>query len=450
LLFAIHPVNTEAVDVISFRKDLLAFLFFMSSFVLYLRLDVYHRAKRNLAYIFSILLFLCAVFSKEMAITLPLLLLAYDYYFVAKGEMTFIFSRIKSRYLGYFFAAAFYLWVWRFLMWNKEVLVGYPGGSFLSNALTMATVFAGYCKWMVFGWGVHATLADASLFSYSATPKVIMSFALLGLLWYACVKFFRISKILSFSILWFFIALLPVCNILPIRNIMAARYLYVPLAGFCLFFAGLLLYAVDAKVLDPAPATFRRIIWCLVAGLLVFYASVTILRNRVWKNGATFWSEMAKIYPHRALPHYELGNYFSEGGAGDQAIEEYKESIRMDPGFIDAYINLSDEYHRMHKTQEAVLELEKARKLSPDVPIVYVDLGALCLEKELFSEAVQNFEHALKLDPKYMPAYEGLGVAYARMGNFKEARKIWEKGLTINSRSQRIKDNLATLKGFGH
>ena len=80
LFFALHPANTEAVNVISFREDLLAFLFYVSALIFYIKSRGEEAGRRRIYfYLSSLLSFGLALFSKEMSVTFPVILLGYDY-----------------------------------------------------------------------------------------------------------------------------------------------------------------------------------------------------------------------------------------------------------------------------------------------------------------------------------------------------------------------------------
>ena len=147
LFFALHPVNIEAVNCIAFREDLLAFLFFILSLILFVRFSSCESRKKIYFYVASLISYSLALFSKEMAITLPLVLILYDYYFVYKNDIKKIIADFKARYLAYIAVSLVYLWVLFFGMANKlREFPQYPGGSFYVNILTMSKVIAIYIK----------------------------------------------------------------------------------------------------------------------------------------------------------------------------------------------------------------------------------------------------------------------------------------------------------------
>lgn len=405
LLFALHPVNSEAVNAIAFREDLLAFLFCLLSFFLYLKSSGRERGRE--LYFFSLAAFFLALFSKEIAVTLPLLIILYDYYF--SGWYREVLARFKRFYLGYFAVLCFYLWVRFFLIANtSEPALGYLGGSFYTNFLTISRVAATYIKWMIFPEGISAIpsgqpyLVSASLFD----PAVLFSLALIIACFAVIIKTYKSSREVSFFALWFFLALLPVSNIVPIPNHIASRYLYLPSAGFCILLAVLL---------NKLPAT-RIFSAGLAVIFLVSYSSITFISNFTWRNNIVLYSKMAKEFPENALVHLDLGDAFKRRGLPERAVSEYKTAISLNPALGEAYNNL----------------------------------GATLGDAGRYKEAIECFTQGLEIAPDYLKLYDNLAVTYTRIKKWGEARRAWEKTLQIDPQYKAAIESLRKLKEWGY
>lgn len=237
LIFAVHPAQAETVLTVSFREDLLAGFFILSSFLFHLRAQTNTRQRPMC--LLSALCYALALFAKEMAITLPFLLMLYEYCFVFHRDEKAWQKNAIRRYYGLGVVTIFYLWIWGFLIPRlTETPVSYPGNSFYLNILTMLKVFALYAAWFLMPVNIHPTFRDESFFARTfGDPAVLISVTVIAAcLWlaYACRRKY---PMVTFAMMWFFTALLPAANIIPIENIMAARYLYVPIFGFCLICA---------------------------------------------------------------------------------------------------------------------------------------------------------------------------------------------------------------------
>ena len=413
LLFALHPINTEAVNAVSFREDLLSFLFFIFSLILYIKLDKYSGRRKALIYVLSLLSFLIALFSKEMAVTLPFIIILYDWFFASNDGTKDFFMRLKSRYLGFFSILLFYIWIRFFVMNNLTAPpVKYPGGDFYINILTMFKVFAIYIKGFFWPFDIHYVLSgDPSLISYPLLDsKAIVSIGLIIFCFAVAIKTYRNSRKISFSIFWFFITLLPVANIWPLTNYMAVRYLYTPAAGLC--------FLVPAAILNLNSAKFnlQKIGRNILIAIFVLYSFVTIKINNVWKDNISLWSEMVKKYPDSPMSHLSLGFALLKKGSIDSAVTSTKNALKIKPDYAEA-----------HRT-----------------------LGKCYLLRGEFKEATRELNESLKLEPASADAHNDLGAIFAIIGNMDEAKKKWTKASEINPRDSVVKGNLKEIERLGY
>ncbi len=407
LLFALHPVNSEAVNVIAFREDLLTGLFYLLSFFLYLKSSRQEPGKGFWFYIFSLVSFFLALFSKETAVTLLLLVVLYDCYFL--GGRREIIARFHKRYAGYLAVLLFYVWVrFTWIVNVNEPDLGYLGGNFYTNFLTMVRVVATYIGWLVFPVGISPIpssqpyLVSSSLFA----PAVLFSFVLLTAFFAMIARIYKVSKEASFFMLWFFLALLPVSNIIPIANHIASRYLYLSAAGFCLLTAILI-----GRITFP-----KFVSGSLAAALVASYAGMTFLGNFAWQNDLVLYSDMAERFPGNALVRLDLGDAYKRYGLLQKAVSEYEAAIFLDPGLVEAYAHM----------------------------------GATLGDMGDDDEAVNYFLKGLQVAPDSLELYDNLAVAYARNKDWTDARKTWERILEIDPHYKTAIENLQKLKELGY
>jgi protein O-mannosyl-transferase len=409
LLFALHPVNTEAVNAVFFREDLLAFLFFVSALIFYILAGRQGGIRKIYAYSASLGLFFVALFSKEMAATLPFILLLYDHYFIDRPKQRNLSTVFKFRHLGYFAILVIYLWLWGVVFKNPNPLPKYPGGSLYTNFLTMSTVVAGYIKLLVMPVPVHFMVTQPQTTVWHFTPAVLASTVLIAACLFAAIKTYRSAKEISFSIAWFFITLLPVSNIFPIRYIVGLRYLYIPIAGFCLFLPLLLLRLRGLK--------------SAIAVILLFYFVLTISANRAWQDNVSLWSQVVKWYPNNHFARYGLGEVLLKNGDTDKAMEEFRASLKLNPGNIQARNLLAGYYADKGRLEAAIAEYKKALEFDPKCLEAYNNLAALYAQTGRIKEAIALWEAAVKLDPQFLTAHFNLAVFYYQAGQYDLAIK---------------------------
>ena len=235
LFFAVHPIHAERVTNMTAGFDIYGILFMMLAFLFYIMFS-----KNNLKkyFIFSIVFYLLALFSSEEAITLIPLLILYELSFNNNINFCNIPSLLK-KYTPYILITILYL-IARFSVLQKigreEI---YFNESFLGTALTTVKIFAQYIWLLFFPIGL-VTERYVKFESSPLSPGFLIPLAFLFLLIFFFAKSYKKSKIIFFSIGWFFITLLPFSNLFPQVTIMAERYLYLPSYGFCLFLAFLI------------------------------------------------------------------------------------------------------------------------------------------------------------------------------------------------------------------
>lgn len=418
LLFAIHPVNTEVVNVISFREDLWAFLFLISAFIFYIKRSLAGAKKDGWCLILSTALFLLALFSKETALVFPGIIILYDYFFVFKQKWRELFVSALSRYLGYGLAVIFYLAVWISLKGPGGVFSGeypYPGGSLYTNLLTMSKVIATYIFWLILPINIHAILPENNpAFTLYSIFKPEAFFSLILIIFLLTIAFFigKRRKEISFFIFWFFIFLLPTSNIIPISCVIASRYLYIPMVGFCVGLAVTLFKIYNLKSQFFSARLLKKFARNTAIIILTFYFIFTAIGNLAWKNNIVVWQELVESSPENPQAHINLGSQFSRIKLFDLAINEYQIALRLNPNLPQAYNHWG------------------------------MALGA----QARYSEAANCFKKAIQIDKKYVCAYNNLAVNYVYINKLSEARIIWMKILEFDPEYKEAKRNLEKLK----
>ncbi len=228
LIFAVHPIHTEAVTWVSGRTDSLSFTFFTSSFIYYIK---YLREQKVYFLVLLLLFYVLALLSKEMAITLPVVLILFD---IAENKGLSV-KLIKERFSVYFIlfaASVLYLSLRWFILKDipqRETYFYFYGKDAFTSLLTMLQTLPLYFRLLIVPIGLLYHYNGYLPYVNSITaPDVIIALVFIIVMAAITAYFFRKSPLISFSILLFFAALLPVMNIVPTMNFMAERFLYIP------------------------------------------------------------------------------------------------------------------------------------------------------------------------------------------------------------------------------
>ena len=506
ILFSIHPIFSEAVNAVSYREDLLSATFLLTAFLLFLKSN--RSAGRRdfiICYAFSLCAYLFALLSKEMAITLPFLILAYDlilqkgislnthntlgwHYLNQKPPLFPPFSRDRgsvidypslippfargdtggckkpfqekkylqgntimwliTRYAGYLVVSAFYLYLRFSLFHNPGESSEFPGNSIFANGIMMTKALGYYFKLLFIPVPLNADYVVP--FTYSpADAAFIVSVIVVMLVVVLSIKLCRLSRIWTFSILWFFITLLPVMNIIPIINIMAERYLYIPGIGFTLLLGSIFTQKTFANkcLLNVSGEILNRRVFyiALITIICLLFAWGTMSRNRIWFNEFTFSTETIRRSPGSFRVYNDLGYFYYHSGLTDAAIQAFRDSIRVKYDQPKAHCNLGAAYSLKGLDNEAIEELKIATRLRNEYPEAHNNLGILYKRKGMLDNAVGEYIEALKTNPYYADAHCNLGSAFIDQGRLDEALSELEKAVKIRRNFALAHYNIAVV-----
>lgn len=453
LLFAIHPVKIEAVALASNREELLCGLFFFASLLSYLKRT---ETGKTASWCF----FALAIFCKEMAASLPIVVAAYEFYF-SRDEKSFIKSIKKSVAP----AAPFVVITCAFLFLKFTLLsnpVGnalLPGGSPTSALMIMSSVFMKYCALLLYPVSMCA--------DYVASPSGFMPVA--GLLFFILLAavLWKYGKTAGFTFAFFLAALLPVSNIYPFGETMAERYLYIPSFALSLGLAKLF-DSWDARIFKIIPAIF----------IIFFLGYKTDQRLNAWQSESSYWEDAVacapdsseawtnlgniqlrnddpalalamydkaincssfvpedkyfynkglalyqlgriddakssfivsvNLAPHPALPYYQLSKIAAQEGFPFRGLKYLESAINSDPDNHLSYYILSQYYLNTFKTvnspDNAVSAISKAIDLAPGNPLYHAALANALIAKGDLNAAEKAVGDALRIQPGFTPA----------------------------------------------
>ncbi|MBT8365110.1 MAG: tetratricopeptide repeat protein [Deltaproteobacteria bacterium] len=448
LLFACHPALTETVDCITFNEDLLAAFFLLLALILYIK--AVDKGPAGAAHLLSLFFFFCGLLSKEMAISLPAIILLYDLTFREAAAQTLsvkhILTTVKNRwayYVGYAGIGLLYL-VLRFLIFIP------PGdgikphfGSLFERLLYLPNHIFGFVKLAIAPYDLNVEYVYSypqSFFEFSQLAGFVV-IAGLGIISLLC---FRPYKEIFFGIWWFLIALFPVYNLFVIFNPFAERYLYIPVIGFCLVVPAILSIAFSIVLNNKKAVNTATSL--VVIFILCAYAPITVARNRDWKDGLTLWSKTVKQSPDSGVARGSLGRAYQEQGLLDKALAEYKSAAKIMPNHFKAYYNLGVVYDQQGHFDQAVANYKKSISISPEFANAHYNLANLYQKYGLTDDAIYHYRAVIELSPEDFEARNNLGVALAMQGKLNEAILEWEKVLEIDPTNKSARDNVRRAK----
>jgi tetratricopeptide (TPR) repeat protein len=239
--------------------------------------------------------------------------------------------------------------------------------------------------------------------------------------------------IITFGIFWFLITLSVESSIIPIKDALFEHRLYLPIFGFALLVAYLIC------CLLPVKRFWRGIIAAVV---IVGLGCAAYVRNEVYRDRVTLWSDVVSKSPENYRAHFNLGNALRDQGRMDDAIHSYAKALTIKPNFAVAHDNLGVVLMENGKIEDAIAHFVKALETRPRDAMVHCNLGTALMRKGKLEDAIRHLSKALQKKPTLVEARNNLGIAYAQQGNLKEAIQHFSEALRAEPENHEIHKNL--------
>ena len=441
LFFALHPVQTAAVAYISGRKDLLAALFMMLALVFYQsfreRAGKIYRAGAAAAGCFFL-----ALFSKEVAIVFPVLLLLVEalreQYRTSResgGPVSLIragSAAIRSAPVlyGIFALLAVVGLFYALFVAKASRMEGYWGGSLEANLGTGCKLFVHYLKMVLVPYPM---LADylGGVFPVSTgllEPATIAAGLLMVGYGVVAVWLFRKLPLVSVGMLWFAVSIAPVLQFIPFHELAADHFLYVPMIGGALALSGVLV-----RLTGRRQQTVAMTVLMITA---VVYGAMVIDRNSDWKDKQTIWEATLRMAPDSYRANANLGQVYFNSGRYEEGIRLTRRSAELAPDRALPYSNLGAMYYTMAQRArqsgdtaraeqlqfEAQGYFKKALELETDNPFTYSNLGNTYKEQALLLDAKGRTDEAAEARLQAADLYKrALAIPDRRL----DVQRIW-------------------------
>lgn len=428
IVWAVHPLQTNAVTYIVQRMTSMAAFFYLASLLFYVigRLQSRLKAPRYAFWAVSLICALLALASKENSAMLPLIILAYEFYFLSDWEKR-VYSRKSIAVLGMSLLSIFaVIWIYIGRSALLSILDGYARREFslVERLLTQTRIIFHYLSLMFLPLPSRLNLDYDYEISHSLLSPPLTLVATLGILCLVglTVYLFRRHRLLSFGLFWFLANLLIESSVIPLELVFEHR-LYLP--------SSMLILAV-VVLSNGLWGRRQKVLPLLWATVIVFLCLFTWQRNMVWANEISLWLDVVTKSPGKARGFNQLGIAYSKEKDFDKAIVAYKNAIRNNPYSYSAYLNMGRTYLMNGFVDAAIKAYQKAIKLKPSDPKVYFKLASIYLDQGQIDQAIRLFQEVIKLEPSSFEVYFNLGSAYLAKGLTDESIKAFQKTIAIN------------------
>lgn len=448
LIYALHPIHTEAVANIKGRDEIMSMA--GSMLALYFTLKYVDNAKLKNIFFASLWLFI-ALLSKENAITFLAVIPLAVYFFRDKDIITsskyglymlipaVLFLAIRGNILGNDFGGTpMELMNNPYLKWVNNSYVPFTGGERLA---TIFYTLGKYIQLLIFPHPLThdyypryipiKNFADAGVI---ISVLVYTGSAILGMM------SMRKRSLPGFAVLYFLITLSIVSNLVfPIGTNMSERFMFMPSLGFALLLGWILVEVVYKKA-------GKNIFTIVMSILLLLYGVKTITRNLVWESDFRLFTTDVKTSVNSAKVLNAAGgaltteafNETDEKRKGEmlrEAIGYLTKALEVHPTYKNAYLIMGNAHYYLQEYDQAIRAYDNALRLDPDfndaaanLSIALRDAGRRAGEVENnLEKAMQFLSRSLSLNSNDAETLRLLGVAYGIQGNHTEAVKYFEK-----------------------
>ncbi|MHB8995278.1 MAG: tetratricopeptide repeat protein [Armatimonadota bacterium] len=438
LLFAIHPLQVEAVAWASELKDLLSGMFGLLAVLLH----VLSRRRGSVGlYVGATVAFVLAILSKPNLVALPLLVWVVDWLVERPPSPSYggqASPALKGReqrrptpspslkgreqrtvalwLLPWLVIAGTHVLLTRHVqppapdlvmpLWQRLFVAGDSLAFYLGKLFLPVGLTADYGRMpslvVESWWGYVTWLAPAALLAVAIITRKRSRWALPGLLWFS-------------------LALLPVLGLLPFDfqqySTVADHYAYLAMFGPALALAGLALHLKGFHGRLPLILLF------------VLLAAQSGLQTISWNNNQIFWQHTMTVNPKSFLAHNNLGAVYTQLGKLPQAAEQFELALQIKPDDADTLVNLGMLQARLGQTGRAKELLEKGLRQRPGDPKALLTLGMIALQEKQYDTAISRFQTLLEIQPEDAAARYQLAVALLAQGRKAEARAQLEEVL---------------------
>ncbi len=469
-LFLLHPIQTSTVNYITQRMAIMAAMFSFVGLIFYIK-GVTNRGKKfMLFYSLSALSFVLAIFSKENATMVLLMLPVFDLFFLS----SFRWSEFRKRFItlsvlliSMALIVTFRLGATGFIEKIIAVLsnpnrpmegYGWSGMGInwtpIEYLLTELRVVSRYIFLVLIPVPSFMTFDYSNAYPLSKSllnpVTTLVSFFFLASLLFLSLRYRKKIPFISFGILWYLVTISLESFIALGLDPYFEHRNYLPSYGLFLALATLLSY-VDKPWIKISK---EKIILFAVVSLFV----LTFVRNGVWREGRLLWEEAVEKAPNNVRARVNLGVAYVDNGLIDKALEQYQTVLKMQPDNPEAHLNLGEVFFRKGLVDEAIEEYQKALNSAQQVRAlhktdtliertnsdIYYNLGTAFQKKGLTDKAIEQYQTALKIRPDFAEAYVNLGIIYGELGSMDKAMEHFRAAVQLDPDFAKAHYNLGT------
>jgi protein O-mannosyl-transferase len=430
LMFGIHPLRVESVAWITERKDVMFGMFYVGALIAYIK---YLNTKKALFIVICGLLFVLSLFSKIQAVSLPLSMIAIDWYRGRKLNLSWAVEKTVF-FLG-------------------SLAVGLIGVIILAKGETIDTTqtfgimdrvalgFTSYCLYIV------KAIIPYETCTFYPYPKEVTPLYYIGLIAAAAivvgaVLLRKVAKEVTFGIAFFSVNIVFLLQIVGAGSaFFADRFTYIAYIG--LFFSMAML---AQRAVEKNKAVMLPLLTAIGVVMLAGFGALTVRYIPKWKDSNTIWTDVMRKYPKKVVLSYvNRGQYLRRRGQYlrnqkqvalaqadlDTAFADFNMAIQLQPKYHLSYLNRGNIYFDRGENDKALADYSKVleilgpidlkKRIDPAAAGALSNRGAIYSRKGMVKEALADLDLALKINPKDQNTWNNRAVTHFDMGDYPKA-----------------------------
>lgn len=465
-IFVSHPLATQSVTYIVQRMASLSTLFYLFSFLYYLkgRLDNGVGNRRHLSFFASVVSAILAFFTKENTYTLFLTFIMAEFFLLREGSVV----NIKNvRWLIISAVGISILSMYLFSNYSLSVFQPIPPDNAndfhtitpLNYLFTQFFVVLKYFQLFVLPIGQNVDY-DISISNSFLDTRTFLCFVTLSAVIGLAVYLYKNQRLISFSLFWIFITLSIESTIIPISDVIFEHRTYLPSFGFSLAFCSIF-FSID----DYFKKSYASNILIFT---VILFSLLSINRNTVWKNDYTLWNDVVFKSPRKVRPYNYRGTALFQEGKWKEAIIDFSKAISIQPEFSILYFNRGAAYKMGKEWNLALADFKKMLEFEPahveaclsmveiygttkdwgmieqvtsswlktnkPEPRILYKHGVASYYLNDIKRALVDFQEVINLDPNFEDSYNMLAGVYGSQRDWDAALNYYNKLIQLNPR----------------
>jgi len=417
VLWAINPIQTQAITYIVQRMASMAGMFYIMSMYFYLKgRTSANRLSRIAHYFFCFVAAILAFGSKENAAMLPISIFIFDLFLIGgltkenikKNSLTFLILILIPFALALVLKSP--------SIFSAKIFSGYEGRGFtlFERLLTEPRIILYYITLLLYPMPDRLCITHDIPISHSLInppTTIIAIFTILAILGVAIIRSKR-YPLISYCIIFFFLNHIIESTIFPLELIFEHRN-YIP--SMLLFVPIIILIARGIRFFYYK-RSMQVLISLFVILVLVGQGHSSFMRNFIWKTEEGLWLDAIDKYPDMSRAHHNLGRHYGDTGQTEKAIALYKEVLKLKRS------SHGETHHLTH-----------------------YNLALIYIKTDEEDKAIDHLHKAIAIFPRFADAYNNLAIIIAKRGKYNDAFNLLIKSLTYNRNSPQAHNNLGFL-----